>query len=560
MPRISNRAEWRIYMAKMIPDLFPENIENDAERYFYEKAKQLPDKYTVFYSYKFSLDEDRDDPYGLREADFVIVLPQFGFVVVEVKQGHIQYYNGAWQEHKNGRYQELSKNPLEQARTAMFSILNRYRKANQQQEYPLRCRYALCFPESTQKVGMYPEDLNENSCWISSDVDNLEKSIEKLLPKIDQHTQADATKILITRVLAPTFKVFSSMDDQLETFNQHSQIILTEEQERIIEETEEDHRKIFFGAAGTGKTFIAMKKAQDLADQGKRVFLTCFNKHLVQLFNKHCVNHLIKRLNFHDFSIHVLKENGYIVEEPMDPQERSTFYEETVPFMVSELFSLIPEEGKFDAIIVDEGQDFKGEWFLCLEDMMKKEGHFYIFADRHQNLFGHGLDTLKDFQMSKHKLTTNLRNSEKINAWISSLIPDSKLRYRLYGGPEVEYFPWKEQEDELRLIEKELTKLISQGLSPHRITILSPNRKQNSSLQQVDKIGSWNIVDMRDSQDYGISFSTIRAFKGLESDVVFLIGLRQDSRVCSPADIYVGGTRAKFMLKIFHHEDWSYKK
>lgn len=84
-------------MAKMIPDLFPENIKNDAERYFYEKARQLPDKYTVFYSYKFSIDEDRDDPFGLREADFVIVLPQYGFVVVEVKQGHIQYYNGVWQ-------------------------------------------------------------------------------------------------------------------------------------------------------------------------------------------------------------------------------------------------------------------------------------------------------------------------------------------------------------------------------------------------------------------------------------------------------------------------------
>lgn len=543
-------------MAKMIPDLFPENIENDAERYFYEKAKQLPDKYTVFYSYKFSIDEDRDDLYGLREADFVIVLPQYGFVVVEVKQGHIQYYNRVWQEHKNGGYQELSKNPLEQARTAMFAILNKFKKVNQQKDYPLRCRYALCFPESTQRVGMYPEDLNENSCWISSDVEHLEKSIERLLPKKDLHSQADATKILIARVLAPTFKVFSSMDDQLETFNQYSRIILTDEQERIIEETEEDRRKIFFGAAGTGKTFIAMKKAQDLANQGKRVLLTCYNKHLVQLFNKHCNNDLIKCLNFHDYLIEILKENDYVIEEPADLQELSAFYEETLPNMVFDLFSLKPEEDKFDAIIVDEGQDFKEYWFLCLEEMLIKDGHYYIFADRHQNLFGHGLEILKDFQMSKHKLTTNLRNSEKINEWISSLIPDSKLRYRLYGGPPVEYFQWKEPEDELRLIEKELTKLISQGLSPQRITILSPKLKQNSSLQKVDKIGSWNIVDMRDSQDYGISFSTIRAFKGLESDVVFLIGLRQDSRVCTPADIYVGGTRARFMLKIFHHEDW----
>jgi predicted house-cleaning noncanonical NTP pyrophosphatase (MazG superfamily) len=40
-------------LAKMIPDLIPETIENAGERYFYEKAKELPDTYTVFYSYKY---------------------------------------------------------------------------------------------------------------------------------------------------------------------------------------------------------------------------------------------------------------------------------------------------------------------------------------------------------------------------------------------------------------------------------------------------------------------------------------------------------------------------
>jgi hypothetical protein len=543
-------------MAKMIPDLFPETIENEAERYFYEKARQLPDKYTVFFSYKFSVEEDRNDPYGLREADFVIVHPQYGFVVVEVKQGHIQYYNGVWQESKNGTYQPLVKDPLHQARTAMFAILNRYKQVNQQKDYPLRCRYALCFPESTQKLGIYPEDLNENSCWISSDIDQLDKSVERLFTTSENRSPTDATKKLITRVLSPTFKVFSSVDDELERFHQQAKIILTDEQERIIEETEEDHRKIFFGAAGTGKTFIAMKKSQDLASLGKSVLLTCFNKHLVQLFKQHCHNNLINCLNFHDYLLNILREHQYVVEQPTDPALISTFYEETLPDMVFDLFSHKPNEEKFDAIIVDEGQDFKESWFLCLEVMLKKGGHFYIFADRHQDLFGHGLDTLKDFQMSKHKLTINLRNTQKINEWTSSLTADSKLRYRLYGGPPVEYFSWKQQDDERRLIEKELTKLISQGLSPHRIIILSPNRKEKSSLQHGNQIGSWNIVNMRDSNDYGIRFSTIRAFKGLEADVVFLIGLQPNSKVCTPADIYVGGTRARFLLKIFHHEEW----
>ena len=49
-----------------------------------------------------------------------------------------------------------------------------------------------------------------------------------------------------------------------------------------------------------------------------------------------------------------------------------------------------------------------------------------------------------------------------------------------------------------------------------------------------------------------VRFSTIRSFKGLEADIVFLIDITPDSRVCTRADIYVGGSRARFMLYIFH--------
>lgn len=543
-------------MVKMIPDLIPSTIENVGERYFYEKARELPETYTVFYSYKYSIDDDRTDPYGLREADFVIVHPNYGFVVVEVKEGEVQYSNGIWQEFKVGTYQQLSKDPLKQARDAMFAILNRYRAVSHDHGFPLRFRYALCFPDTTRKTGMTPDDLHEESCWTSSDMEDLEVKVKALFATYDKRSPIDATKQLITKVLSPSFRMFSTLDDQLDILTNQAAIILTEEQERILEETEEDHRKIFFGAAGTGKTFIGMKKALDLAEQGKKVLLTCYNKHLVTVFNKYASHENIIGTNFHDFLTETLKNNGYSFDEPSDWNE---FYEETLPNLMYDLFSLKEENEKFDAIIVDEGQDFKESWYLCLDEMIKQDGHFYIFADRHQNLFGNGLDSIKDFQMSKHKLTINLRNTQKINEWCQPLIENSKLRYRLSGGMPVEYFAWKDYQDEKRLVEKELNKLISKGLSLHKITILSTHRKEKSSLKDLNTIGSgqWPIVPLEQSNQYGINFSTIRAFKGLESDVVFIIGVKKNSPVCTPADIYVGGTRARFLLKIFHHKDWS---
>ncbi|MBU9713046.1 AAA family ATPase [Evansella tamaricis] len=548
-------------MARMVPDCLPETIQNQGERLFYEKARELPDSYTVFYSYKFALDDARQDPYGLREADFVIVHQSYGFAVVEVKEGDVHYFNGVWQEMKNGQYRELSKDPIRQARDAMFSILNRYKNLSNS-DYPLHFRYALCFPDTLKRAGFLPEDLNEKSCWSHEELLNLEESFKGLFANIDRSSPYEATKNLITKVLSPSFRVFSNLDDKLTMLRDRSEIILTEEQDRILEETEEDHRKIFFGAAGTGKTFIAMKKALDLASVGKKVFLTCYNKQLVTLLKKHCEHENISITNFHDFLESIKEEHSYVLEMPKSPDLINKYYSETLPNYIYELYSIKSETEKFDAILVDEGQDFKENWFICLDEMVKKDGHFYIFADRHQNLFGNGLDALKDFEMSKHKLTINLRNTQKINEWTQPLIENNRLRYKIVGGLPVEYIPCKDPQTEKRLLEKEINKLVSQGLSPHRITILSPHKKGNSSLKEVDRIGQgpWLIYDLSEGRKDGIAFSTIRAFKGLESDVVLIIGVKKNSKVCTPTDLYVGGTRARFILKIFHQEEWSFKE
>lgn len=48
---------------------------------------------------------------------------------------------------------------------------------------------------------------------------------------------------------------------------------------------------------------------------------------------------------------------------------------------------------KYDAILIDEGQDFKYEWFKCLkENFLKDNGEFLIFADEKQNIYERALE------------------------------------------------------------------------------------------------------------------------------------------------------------------------
>jgi len=104
------------------------------------------------------------------------------------------------------------------------------------------------------------------------------------------------------------------------------------------------------------------------------------------------------------------------------------------------------------------------------------------------------------------------------------------------------------------MIANEIGRLVSQGVQLKRIIILSPYRKENSCLGGVDRIKEWPLTEDIESRTNAVRFQTIRSFKGLEADIVFLTGIKKDSRVCTDADIYVGGSRARFLLYIFREK------
>jgi len=89
-----------------------------------------------------------------------------------------------------------------------------------------------------------------------------------------------------------------------------------------------------------------------------------------------------------------------------------------------DLFAGLPPEEKYHALVVDEGQDFREEWFPVLESMLQDadEGEFYIFADLYQSIFNTNSAFIRKLPMSTHRLTRNLRNTMSINRWLSSLL------------------------------------------------------------------------------------------------------------------------------------------
>jgi len=119
------------------------------------------------------------------------------------------------------------------------------------------------------------------------------------------------------------------------------------------------------------------------------------------------------------------------------------------------------------------------------------------------------------------------------------------------------FFEWSNPEEELRLVTRELGRQVSQKVQPRRVTVLSPHVMEKSAFAGKDKLGEWALCDVSRGQkakvsSNSVSFCTIRSFKGLEADVVFLTGVKSGSRVCTVNDLYVGCSRARFLLYIFH--------
>jgi hypothetical protein len=167
-------------MATMIPDIDPGLIENSGEERFYEAACKLPAEYTVYYSYKFSAGEHTENPSLIYEADFIIVHPRLGYLVVEVKEGQYQYFNNRWQKQLGRDYVDVEQDPAGQAERAMYGILTRYKKETGRSYFPLKIKYAVCFPDCNRLAGNTPDNLKPESILLCDNLDELGAAIRAI--------------------------------------------------------------------------------------------------------------------------------------------------------------------------------------------------------------------------------------------------------------------------------------------------------------------------------------------------------------------------------------------
>src|SRR5437868_5297403 len=108
-------------MARMIPNIDPEDIPIESERILYGALRDsLSDEFVCFHSYPW-LRPERDLVLREGEADFIVLHQQLGMLVLEAKGGDISYQAPLWKRRLK-RGWETIQDPFRQAQRSMHKL------------------------------------------------------------------------------------------------------------------------------------------------------------------------------------------------------------------------------------------------------------------------------------------------------------------------------------------------------------------------------------------------------------------------------------------------------
>ena len=348
------------------------------------------------------------------------------------------------------------------------------------------------------------------------------------------------------------------------------------------------------GVAGSGKTQALAYRAGKLASQGYNVLIISFN---ITLW--HYVKDMIARspfafswgqftfTHFHGFCKDRLNEFDQKWPKS-DGVPTETFFKSTVP---NEVINAIQGKRyqKYDAILIDEGQDYHYEWYSMLDKyFLSNRDEVLIVCDKRQNIFERELDWLdkrvtkaglEKFKEPYIDLTVTFRLPKKVAVMSNEFSEVFELNQELKVG-KIEDNPvllhshhivWLNinENDWKDFVFNSFLRLKKEGYSPSDIVILLPNHKLGKVAVQLfrDKNIEVNHVFEEDTEasyhphkkafwmgDSRLKMSTIHSFKGWEllNIVLYIPEKAPESNTKLDAIVYTALTRTRENLIILN--------
>lgn len=570
-------------MAYMVPETIPRKA-TAGERLVFESLKRyLPSDYIVYYE-----PEIRG-----RRPDFVVIGPDLGIVVLEVKdytKGTLHQINhDEWILRNTAGEMVTVKSPLKQARDNAMFISDRLKKdKNLVQEGTTFLKfpygYGTVFTRLKQedfiKYNLY-EVIEPQFvlCRDEVDPDDEAFSADILIEKIhgmftvwnrrkdvlsNEEIQAIRFHLFPEVRISAEFKPPVSRQDQI-LLSLHNIKTMDLHQENMAKQIGDKHRLIR-GVAGSGKTLILASRAKMLAKEHPdwKILVLCYgialSRSIRQMIDRmmsepedlldllpppQWENH-IEVYNFHEWL-----RNQLNMKEAEIPAllEKANNKEAILP--------------TYDAIMIDEGQDFEVDWLKLLSCCLNPDTQSLLLVeDRAQSIFKRktslSQDIGLDFRGRSKVLSINYRNTAQIVqfAWDfyqeHSLLKNKVREASVEGieiippqstkrkGPEPLIKKFRNLREEMNFVAKSITFLHREKNIPFHDIVILYRVKNSHHTSYIDEIKdslvqhelpfTWITESPEAKRNFNrdeatVKISTIDSAKGLDFRAVFIVNV-----------------------------------
>jgi hypothetical protein len=519
-------------VAKLVPS--EPAYTNDAEKKVTQAlVLTLPDDVTVLHGVRVT--QWHKD----REGDLVILWPNRGIAVVEIKGGRVTAAEDGKFNQTNHYGQTKLIDPIGQAHEALYAIRDYVLKHSSIGHW-FKTVHMAAFPYSRvdrdYQHPMAGRSQFIDSSQLSAAADQVQEALDNAIGTSLPTTEDCAHIEAALQAKMPDFHNPATIVDYIDERDEWIRFG-TRENEKLLEFASAMPRFEVRGPAGSGKTSLAIAQAHGLIGQGKRVLYVCYTKALAAMV-KHQEELLEKsgRISVVTCTENLARSWGIQIPEERD----NDYWNERLPVLLGTKVAQADVTEKFDAIVVDESQDLSSHWWQAITGLLKEPdtGDLFIFGDPGQNIFEQ--DETAGLHLPQLRLTSNLRNTKQI-AELASHLTDYPVRSYGLEGPDVLWL-CVENIEEVRDAADEVVDMILDKYPEDQITLLMTRSRHGIHKGKEERDPEGYLRSIWDKEQ--VFYSTVTKFKGLERRCVVLAvdGFHDDQ---DPREIlYVGVTRA----------------
>ena len=600
-------------MAEMIPESIAATAGATAgEKRVFRLLRDalLPDDdYLVWYEPKTAR----------RRPDFLLWSQDWGLLVIEVKSWTIDQIRAANANEWAVRYDGIEKtceNPAEQAWQCLrlykdqiqrSPVLSHGTGPNQgSPRFPLgRCVFFTHISRQQADAKGLLEALPANACLFSDDLDFDTESSEgkrTFVSKLKQSFNlrfsfpplAAAELTLLRALIFPEVRIAFSPHRLRNERDAALVQALDLQQERTAKSIPEGHR-ILKGVAGSGKTLVLACRARYLKQLHPkwRILVVCFPVALAQ-YIRHLIAgsaQTVAATGIDVFHYHALVKALTGASLKRLAAETHDAWEMRVGAMLRDGIIDGSITTRYDAILIDEGQDFTVDWIRSLTSLLNENDSLLLATDPAQNIFGRKTPYIRAGIKVQGKrpvsLTRSYRNTTEILELARQFSGVEKDAIDLEQDPETEaaLFPLdsnrhgapphiqaglSEAEQIQFVLDTIARSITAEHCSWGEIGVLCISRSTAEHFVRVfeARFGNGKLYWISESDANKRAFdpayavirlSTIESIKGMEFPLVFLLGIdalpRPDRDEASERKLaYVGLTRAQDLLYILGRE------